>query len=86
MRSWGDPDPLQTWTTRLHVSGNLPLTAYNSELGNRSFAEKKKWIKDKLYLQLSRGILDFDTWTATQTDERSEALAAVAQKLWPRPK
>lgn len=86
MRSWGDPDPLQTWTTRLHVSGNLTLTAYNSELGNRSFAEKKKWIKDKLYLQLSRGILNFDTWTATQIDERSQALAAVAQKLWPRPK
>ena len=31
----------QVWAKYLHTLGNLTLTAHNSELGNKSFADKK---------------------------------------------
>ncbi len=86
LAAWHDPDPIETWTTRTHVIGNLTLTAYNSELSNKPFDEKKAFIEEHLMLALSRGILDYDQWGRGEIDARSAALAKVAIKVWPRPK
>lgn len=82
---WGDPDPVQTRDTRLHVLGNLTLTAYNAELSNKPFAKKKAAIDGSLSLKLSKDILEADCWTRAEIDRRSEALWRVAIKIWPRP-
>lgn len=82
---WGDPDAQVTWNNRRHTIGNLTLTAYNSELSNGSFADKRQWFEKKLRLQLSSQILDADVWTRKEIEARSQRLAAVAIKIWPRP-
>lgn len=84
MAKWGDPDPHQTWNTRRHTAGNLTLTAYNSELSNLSFEQKREWIKDKLRLKLSTQILVESAWTKKEIEKRSKLLAARATDVWPR--
>lgn len=84
LESWGDIDAHVTWNTRRHTAGNLTLTAYNAELSNRSFDEKKTWIDEKLRLQLSTRILEQDSWAKKQIENRSAELALVAQEIWPR--
>lgn len=67
----------------LNTVGNLTLTGRNSTLGNKSFADKKKWFK-KSNFALSQGILEVDAWNATTIEERGRALAERAVKIWPR--
>lgn len=91
LTSWGDPDPQETWQTFADVSGNLTLTAYNSELSNLPFdrpglkMDKKRWIKGNLRLELSKMVLDNKQWTRAEIDARSDALAKTAITVWPRP-
>jgi Protein of unknown function DUF262/Protein of unknown function (DUF1524) len=86
LEAWGELDPHLTWNSRRHTAGNLTLTAYNSELSNRSFAEKKTWIAEKLRLQLSTQILEQEVWTKKQIEARSTMLANHASQIWQRPK
>lgn len=72
----------------IHHIGNLTLTANNSELGNRSFKEKKTMPKTvsnygvvvvgynaSPYTYLMRDVLSESKWTKIEMDKR-------AQKLW----
>lgn len=82
---WGEPSPMQARDSRLDVIGNLTVTAYNSELSNKPFNEKKREIASNLRLEISRGVLSRTQWTRDEIDARSEELGKVALKIWPRP-
>jgi uncharacterized protein DUF262/uncharacterized protein DUF1524 len=84
MEEWGDVDPHQTWNLRRHTAGNLTLTAYNSELSNRPFREKRDWIEEHLRLKLSAQILEVETWTKKEIETRSADMAVAAMEVWPR--
>ena len=54
--------------------GNLTITAHNSNLSDKPFAEKKDFIKGREELWLNEGVLEKETWTAREIDERTNAL------------
>ena len=69
----------------VHKLGNLTLTLYNSELGNKSFDDKKNNVKDKggksigyrftrLHDGLDKYICDQKIWTPDEIDARTEIL------------
>ncbi|MDP3890560.1 DUF262 domain-containing HNH endonuclease family protein [Nocardioides sp.] len=84
LTKWGDPSPVQTRDSRLDVIGNLTVTAYNSELSNKSFDEKKKDIAKSLRLEISKGVLSQEQWTREEIDSRSQELWKAAVRIWPR--
>ncbi len=71
----------------LHTLGNLTLTGYNSELSDRSFADKKKIsggfddspIRLNKYLQLT------DVWNENHIINRAVELATKAKEIWSAP-
>ena len=67
----------------LHTVGNLTLTAYNRELGNKPFSEKKRCLA-KSKFSLSDSITDCDEWNEETIRRRAQYLADYAVKIWPR--
>jgi hypothetical protein len=71
----------KTW---LHTIGNLTLTAYNSEMSNKAFAEKKSidggFLHSKLYL--NEYIKSRDFWNKNTITERANILIERALKIW----
>ncbi len=68
--------------------GNLTLTAYNSELSDGTFEEKKKRIVggyDKEHLVISRSIQEADEWVPSSIEKRAAYLAERAVARWPMP-
>lgn len=67
----------------LHTLGNLTLTAYNGELGNKPFDEKKS-----IYLQsnvsLNKYLQNITYWNADEIKRRADKLADIAIQVWPR--
>jgi hypothetical protein len=67
----------------VHTLGNLTLTAYNPEIGNKPFDEKKSF-----YLQsnvsLNKYFQDITSWNAQTIKERAQKLADIAIQVWPR--
>jgi predicted transport protein len=72
----------ETW---LHRLGNLTLTGYNSEYGDRAFDDKKTMAKgfNDSPLRLNRFIRDQVRWTATEIEARGKTLAQQAVRVWP---
>lgn len=68
----------------LHTLGNLTLTAYNPDLGNRPYSEKQD-IFDNSHLELNKYFEDVSKWTATEIRKRGELLSAKVAGLWTRP-
>ena len=66
----------------LHRLGNLTLTAYNPELSNRPFAEKKSELGAGALL-LNRYFPDVAHWDEEAIQRRAEALAARVLSIWP---
>lgn len=89
---WQDPNPQETWATFRHTAGNLTLTAYNSELSTLPFQDasrpmdKRRWIDQKLRLELSKSVLANTEWTRREVEARSKELCDVAKGIWPYPK
>ena len=75
----------QVWAKYLHTLGNLTLTAYNSELGNKSFANKKS-ILNKSPLKINESFRDFENWNEDSINKRAEILIAEMLKIWQYPK
>lgn len=75
----------QVWAKYLHTLGNLTFTAYNSELGNKSFADKKIFF-DKSPLKLNESFRDFENWNEDSINKRAEILIAEMLKIWQFPK
>lgn len=62
----------------LHTLGNLTITGHNSELGTKSFGEKKKIIQDNSKANiLNKGVLNADKWDETSILNRAEVLAEI---------
>ena len=61
----------------INTLGNLTLTAYNSELSDAPFAEKKAHLKggfDQDYLVISKELDDLDVWNEGAICARAERL------------
>lgn len=67
----------------LHVLGNLSVTGYNSELSNKSFAEKVELIRDNSKaVILNKDVLDKKTWDIPEIKSRGKRLAGIIVKLY----
>ena len=75
-------DIQNTWVHRL---GNLTLTAYNAEYGDRSFQDKKtmKGGFRQSALKLNLFVNEQDEWTAAEIKARTSELADEAVMIWP---
>lgn len=81
----------------LHRLGNLTLTAYNSEMGNKEYAAKKSRTLAELksdnfgfqeeahHLYLTEYIAQQNRWTEAEISERARVLAQRAVSIWPYP-
>ncbi len=69
----------------LHTLGNLTLTGYNSELGDRPFAEKKRLLEESgsHITVLYSDVKDKDIWNAEAIEDRAQRLADIILKLFP---
>ena len=74
----------QTQELWLHTLGNLTLTAYNQELGNRDFDAKKKIYAESGF-HYTRSLKDYLEWTSKQIQTRAQKLADAAIKIWTLP-
>lgn len=67
----------------LHTLGNLTLTGYNSELGDKPFAEKKKKIAEAQtkIVALNSDVWSCEAWNEETITERADRLANVILQL-----
>ncbi len=68
--------------------GNLTLTAYNSELSDGTFEQKKNRAVggyDSEYLSISAGLHDASQWNEQSIAQRGARLADLAMQVWVRP-
>lgn len=71
----------------LHTIGNLTLTAYNSEMGDRPFMEKmnmKGGFKESA-LRLNKYVVSLSKWNEDAIQKRAQELTEKAQQIWPYP-
>ena len=64
--------------------GNLTLTAYNSELSNAPYEEKRPRLQQS-HLEINREIAKSETWDAETIQKRGAAMCARAAAIWPGP-
>ncbi len=64
--------------------GNLTLTAYNSEMGQKLFNEKKN-NSDFSRLYLNKYFVKIKKWDKEEIEKRGKVLSNMAKKLWPFP-
>ena len=68
----------------LHTIGNLTLTAYNPELGNMSFQEKRKKYGNSM-IAMTRTLEEHGSWGEEEIRERARKLAEQAVQIWQYP-
>lgn len=68
----------------LHTLGNLTLTAYNSELGDKPFTEKKELLSEvnTKVVKLYESIKKCSKWDAAAIEERADILAQKVVALF----
>jgi uncharacterized protein with ParB-like and HNH nuclease domain/predicted transport protein len=71
----------------LHTIGNLTLTAYNPNLGDKSFTEKKADEHGfaNSPLRLSCGLRNLEKWDEEEINKRGDYLADQAMRIWSIP-
>jgi Protein of unknown function (DUF1524) len=87
----GGPEAaLEAQEAEVHRLGNLTITAYNSTLGNKSFADKRdrtdakgRFIGYKNGLALNEGFAARESWTVADIDARTKALAQKVAARFP---
>lgn len=69
----------------LHTLGNLTLTGYNSELGDRPFPEKQEMLDEAVThtTVLYRDVKDKTEWNATTIEDRAKRLTGLIMKIFP---
>lgn len=67
----------------LHTIGNLTLTGYNPDMGNKPFEEKKKVFESSHY-ELSRTVASCVVWDGQSIKDRGVFLSERAVKIWAR--
>ncbi|WP_048190701.1 DUF262 domain-containing protein [Methanobacterium sp. SMA-27] len=65
----------------LHTLGNLTLTGYNQELGQKSFKEKKE-IYNSSKIDLNEYFNTIDDWNEEEILKRSDIIADMAINIW----
>lgn len=67
----------------LHTLGNLTLTGYNSELGDRPFAKKKQMLEEAntKIIWLNKDVISCESWNEKTITDRAERLADAILKL-----
>jgi len=75
----------ETW---LHTLGNLTLTGYNSEYGDRPFAEKRDMPGGfkQSPLRLNEGLSSLEVWDEKAIRSRADRLSDLAVNVWPAPR
>lgn len=71
----------------IHTIGNLTLTAYNSEMSDRSFMEKMNMtggFKESA-LRLNKYVVLQSEWNEEHIQRRAQELVEKAKKIWPYP-
>ena len=66
----------------LNTLSNLTLTAYNSELSNDSFPQKRLRLSES-HLELNKYFANISRWNREAIDGRSKILANLALDVWP---
>lgn len=69
----------------LHTLGNLTLTGYNSELGDRPFDEKKELLSETVthITELYKDVKDKEEWNADTIEKRADRLSRTIYQLFP---
>lgn len=70
-------------TKWLHSLGNLTLTAYNSELSNKSYEDKLHYLRTS-NITLNQYFKSIDRWNEEAIRNRADFLADIALKIWIR--
>lgn len=65
--------------------GNLTLTKYNSEMGDKPFSEKLEVYKESAMHMLNKYVVQQTTWNKETIEERASKLAECACKVWEYP-
>lgn len=65
--------------------GNLTLTRYNSEMGDKPFSEKLEVYKESAMHMLNKYVVQQTTWNKETIEERASKLAECACKAWEYP-
>lgn len=68
----------------LHLLGNLTITAYNSELSNMPFSDKKQKYLETEPIALTKDIISEQEWTFEKIKERTIKLSKKLIDIWPR--
>lgn len=68
----------------LHTIGNLTLTAYNGNLSNKSFSEKKD-IFEVSNIKISRDVSKYNVWNEESMKDRANKLYDIASEIWSLP-
>lgn len=86
----GEEIAAQVQEKHKHRLGNLTITAYNSTLGNKSFAEKRdrrdskgRYIGYRNGLSLNSDLERRDSWTAEDIERRTQELASRVMARFP---
>lgn len=67
----------------VHNLGNLTLTGYNSELGQKTFDEKKRLIKENSHIvSLNKDVLNQEIWNDVAIRNRSNNLSKILLNLF----
>lgn len=72
----------------IHTIGNLTITGYNSELGDKPFEEKKYMEKgyNNSKSKLTRELIKYDVWNQYTIEERAEHLTdRIINEIWRYP-
>lgn len=69
----------------LHTLGNLILTGYNSELGDKPFEKKKEKLEETIthIAVLYSDVKDKSEWNSVNMEKRAKRLAEIILKLFP---
>jgi uncharacterized protein with ParB-like and HNH nuclease domain len=80
-----DGDPAKIHDTLVDTIGNLTITAYNPELSNLPFEEKKK-IYAASHYSLNGYFSQCPSWGSKQIEDRANELWERAKELWSAPR
>ncbi len=70
----------------LHNIGNLSLSGDNTQLGNKSFEDKKHILKEQSRLKLNQYFIDALSWGDNEINQRADVLFEEAKEMWQYPK
>ena len=78
------PDYETVRNTYLHTLGNLTLTGYNSELGDRPFLEKQEMLDEKQtkVVALYQDVKGLTEWNQTTIETRADRLSGIILELF----